>query len=101
MTTRDVAEGIAAIATLARWAGLRVVPTCEGIEIHPPDDEEREKWLADCAAECRCCSRCADVPCGGIMQGAVCDELCSCHDDWPDDYRPEMPDWSDDEGDEP
>lgn len=50
MATRDAAEGIAAIATLARWAGMRVVPTRNGIEIYPGCDGKHGN--GECGPDC-------------------------------------------------
>ena len=43
------------------------------------EDLGEEQWLAEAARECRCCSQCWQVPCGGCAAGGVCDALeCTC-----------------------
>jgi hypothetical protein len=79
MGTRDVAEGIAAIATLARWAGLHIVPTCDGIEILPP--EEAPSGLCDCGHDAHAHGY------AGPDVGSECGE-CSCCRFWPDGKDP-------------
>lgn len=49
------------------------------------DDEGYQRWLAECASECRCCRDCrgGGIPCAGITAGGLCDQMCVC-DDGPD-----------------
>ncbi len=36
------------------------------------------RWIA----QCRCCVACHQaIPCAGVMQGGLCDGMCSCNDD--------------------
>ncbi len=44
----------------------------------PLDDPSYQRFLADCAKDCRCCSRCWDKPCAGCTAGGVCDDICHC-----------------------
>lgn len=56
---------------VARWKGR------SELALQRSEDE----FLATCAAECRCCSRCAVVPCPGVTAGGLCDEMCHCAED--------------------
>lgn len=40
--------------------------------------DERQAWYEQMAQECDCCERCSDAPCAGVLQGGVCDRMCSC-----------------------
>ncbi len=43
----------------------------------PPQDV-LDAWAKDC----RCCTTCCPMVCGGVQQGAPCEEVCHCGDDY-------------------
>lgn len=70
-------------------------PACDGCCGHGNEDgscmpvfeylayQGHADFLASIAPDCRCCSSCNDVPCGGCQQGAPCDAFeCTCDGDW-------------------
>jgi hypothetical protein len=48
------------------------------------EDEEVPQQLMDIwVKQCNCCHVCNQMkPCGGIMAGGLCDDLCECNDDY-------------------
>ena len=55
-------------------------------------DDVMEMWLSQCS----CCPECNQTPCGGVVQGGLCDGMpCRCEDEDyldADDYDDEDPD---------
>ncbi|SEQ48039.1 hypothetical protein SAMN03080615_01616 [Amphritea atlantica] len=49
-----------------------------------------ESVINEWRQQCTCCAICHDTPCDGVMAGDICDDACSCDDEY----------YLDDEGDE-
>ena len=45
------------------------------------DDHDYQRFLSDCAADCRCCSCCQQVPCAGATTSGFCDRFDCVRDD--------------------
>lgn len=53
-------------------------------------DASYQRYILAAARDCRCCQDCSECPCGGCLQGGMCDDLeCRC-DDEPEDYDDEQ-----------
>ena len=46
------------------------------------DQDAYDAWIAKVSKGCLNCPSCGESPCGGCMQGGVCDQArCRCDDD--------------------
>lgn len=53
-----------------------------GPETDPYNDPAFQAFYNEVAKRCKCCSECGnDTVCGGALQGAGCDRICTCDAD--------------------
>lgn len=54
------------------------------------DSPSYQEFIEAAARKCRSCPVCSEVPCDACMAGGVCDQFCSCLDDY-DSYYHDVP----------
>jgi len=63
-----------------------VLKLAEAVQERFAEEDDEGRYIAECAAECDCCPECSEHPCGGVLQGFVCDRMpCRCDERWEDD----------------